>query len=209
MDETTKAAKPRGCPRCHRTDRIYSIESMYVLVRCGFDEDGQTVYDPDYDQIDIPESMEQVDGPDRYRCRACDHEFEEPIEVPRETTDDDNDEDESIKAWDAETEELRRPLLLPENPTPPRPAPRWTSADEILRAMDPRMFAQQRETLINISAKAKEHAIGPCYESDIEGLLNLLDELADYTTDTLGMDCTIHAEDGEKGKAEDRTDPRD
>ncbi|MBI5486486.1 MAG: hypothetical protein HY905_04060 [Deltaproteobacteria bacterium] len=78
------------------------------------------------------------------------------------------------------------------------PGRRWKSADEILKAMDPALFREQREALIRLAGEAGEGIAAPLRAAQVEkldGLINLLDALADYAHDALGMDCLLEEPD--------------
>ena len=71
---------------------------------------------------------------------------------------------------------------------------RWKSADEILKAMDPALFREQREALIRFASDVGEGNTAPLSAAQVEkldGIINFLDEIADYAHDVLGMDCLL------------------
>lgn len=82
------------------------------------------------------------------------------------------------------------------------PGSRWKSADDILKGMDPALFAEQRRWLLIILESIREGTLsdadGLNLESAVDpldGLMNLLDELTDYAHDVLGMDCLLEQPD--------------
>jgi len=72
------------------------------------------------------------------------------------------------------------------------PGRRWKSADEILEAMDPPLFREQRRLLGRLIEDARASITGPISAADVDlldGLDSLLDDLGDYSHDVLGLDC--------------------
>ena len=74
------------------------------------------------------------------------------------------------------------------------PVRRWKSADELLKAMAPALFREQRQFLGRMIDDARRSITGPISAADVDlldGLDNLLADLADFAHDTLGMDCLL------------------
>jgi hypothetical protein len=74
------------------------------------------------------------------------------------------------------------------------PGRRWKSADEILQAMDPTLFREQRRLLLTLIHRGQSGSCDELTAADadqLDGLESLLDELADYSNDVLGMDCLL------------------
>jgi hypothetical protein len=74
------------------------------------------------------------------------------------------------------------------------PGRQWKSADEILKGMDPTLFREQRRRLLALIEDARRSITGPISAADVDlldGLDNLLSDLADFGHDVLGMDCLL------------------
>jgi hypothetical protein len=74
------------------------------------------------------------------------------------------------------------------------PGRRWQSADEILKAMDPGLFREQRRRLGQLVEDARRSITGPISAADVDlldGLEAMLDDLADFSHDVLGLDCLL------------------
>jgi len=74
------------------------------------------------------------------------------------------------------------------------PGRRWKSADEILKGMDPARFRDQRRLLLALVQRGKSGSSDELTAADadqLDGLESLLDDLADFAHDVLGMDCLI------------------
>jgi len=74
------------------------------------------------------------------------------------------------------------------------PGRRWNSADEILQEMDPALFREQRRRLGQLVEDARRSITGPISAVDVDlldGLGAMLDDLADFAHDVLGMDCLV------------------
>jgi hypothetical protein len=74
------------------------------------------------------------------------------------------------------------------------PGLRWKSADEILKVMDPALFREQRWLLGRLVGDARRSRTGPIDAADVDlldGLKSMLDDIADYSHDVLGMDCLL------------------
>jgi hypothetical protein len=74
------------------------------------------------------------------------------------------------------------------------PGRRWTSADEILRGMDSGLFREQRRLLGRLIEDARHGIAGPINAADadlLDGLDGMLDDVADFAHDVLGLDCLL------------------
>ena len=74
------------------------------------------------------------------------------------------------------------------------PGRRWKSADEILKGMDPALFREQRRSLRWIIEDAGRNITRPISAADVDlldGLESMLDDVADYAHDVLGLDCLL------------------
>jgi hypothetical protein len=74
------------------------------------------------------------------------------------------------------------------------PGLRWKSADEILKTMDPALFREQRRLVERLIADGRRGIVGPTNPADLDlldGLGSMLDDVADFAHDVLGMDCLI------------------
>jgi hypothetical protein len=74
------------------------------------------------------------------------------------------------------------------------PGLRWKSADAILRGMDPAAFRDQRRLLLALVDRGKSGSSNELTAADadqLDGLESMLDDLADFAHDVLGMDCLI------------------
>ncbi|MBN1772540.1 MAG: hypothetical protein JXB32_14820 [Deltaproteobacteria bacterium] len=85
------------------------------------------------------------------------------------------------------------------------PGCRWKSADDILRAMDPALFREQRRWFLAAVQAIRDGTLadagGLDWESAgdlLDGLDSLLDDLADYAHDVLGMDCLLEEQPEER-----------
>ena len=74
------------------------------------------------------------------------------------------------------------------------PGLRWKSADEILRGMDPAAFRDQRRLLLALVDRGKSGSSNELTAADadqLDGLENMLSDVADFAHDVLGLDCLI------------------
>jgi hypothetical protein len=72
------------------------------------------------------------------------------------------------------------------------PGFRWKSADEILRAMDPALFREQRRLIIDlVESASKDRGDGGHRADLLDGLDSLLADLADFAHNVLGMNCLL------------------
>lgn len=83
------------------------------------------------------------------------------------------------------------------------PERKWSSADEILEAMDPKLFREQRSWLLEVREAIQEGRLIDTGDGEwdeavyaLGGLVHLLDDVADYAHDVLGMDCLLEEEGG-------------
>jgi hypothetical protein len=74
----------------------------------------------------------------------------------------------------------------------------WKSSDEILKGMDPHLLRDQRRWLFEVTTALRDGQLvdagGVSWDGAVaafDGLSNLLDDLADYAHDVLGMDCLL------------------
>jgi hypothetical protein len=78
----------------------------------------------------------------------------------------------------------------------------FESADEILEGVDCPLFRDQRLSLINVIDYAKKHRSGSGIDAievdHLEGLQQLLDEIADYMADVMGKKDVLITTDEEE-----------
>lgn len=82
----------------------------------------------------------------------------------------------------------------------------WKSSDEILKGMDPHLLRDQRRWLLAVMTALRDGQLvdagGMSWDGAVDafdGLTNLLDDVADYAHDVLGMDCLLEEKEEDDG----------